>query len=287
MNDFFEGSRLDNVRNYLRAQFLNTGDKDYWRAYHFLSHPETWHRFTPVTNTSVDLRKRLRNRHCGRWTLNGVSVERNENKYLRLNCNCWDCDYCAPRKAARYKYSIRREAERLGLRRFLTLTLDPKIAPADSVRYLKACWAKLRVALQRRYGVAPTYICVMEFQKKTKMPHLHVLIDRYVDQAWVKDRWEEVGGGSHVDIRAVDIHRVSRYLSKYLTKELLMSAPKRSRRITVSKAVTLNEKTEKTHTWRILSGSIFRYFARALNPFGMQWGPDAVLQSFSEALSPI
>ena len=40
-----------------------------------------------------------------------------------------------------------------------------------------------------------------------------------------------------VDIRYVDVHRVSRYLSKYLTKELLMSASLRSRRVTTSRGM--------------------------------------------------
>jgi hypothetical protein len=35
-----------------------------------------------------------------------------------------------------------------------------------------------------------------------------------------------------VDIKLVDVHRVSHYLSKYLTKDLLLSAPSRCRRVT-------------------------------------------------------
>ena len=65
------------------------------------------------------------------------------------------------------------------LRRFVTLTLDPKRIEGDPVRYLNAVFAKLRVYLHRNYGVAPQYIRILEFQKNGN-PHLHILIDRYI-----------------------------------------------------------------------------------------------------------
>jgi hypothetical protein len=57
-----------------------------------------------------------------------------------------------------------------------------------------------------------------------------------------------VGGGRIVDIRLVDMHRISRYLSKYLTKELLLSAPKRSRRVTVSRGYAILCQSRATGT---------------------------------------
>jgi hypothetical protein len=71
----------------------------------------------------------------------------------------------------------------------------------------------------------------------TGMPHLHIIIDRYIEQSWLKRAWMEAGGGEHVDIRGVSMRAVSHYLKKYLTKELLCSAPKRSRGVTVSRAL--------------------------------------------------
>jgi hypothetical protein len=48
----------------------------------------------------------------------------------------------------------------------------------------------------------------------------------YLDyEAWISQAWQSVGGCRIVDIRLVDIHRVGAYLSKYLTKDLLLSAP--------------------------------------------------------------
>ncbi|MGC1296688.1 MAG: hypothetical protein WA869_16760 [Alloacidobacterium sp.] len=37
----------------------------------------------------------------------------------------------------------------------------------------------------------------------------------------MSEAWEAVGGGRIVDIKRVDLHRVSRYLSKCLTKQMI------------------------------------------------------------------
>ena len=75
-----------------------------------------------------------RGKYCARWTLKGVDLrtpvfENTFKRYLRVNCNCWDCSYCGPIKAKRYKAAIRQNAETYGLNKFLTLTLDPKKIP--------------------------------------------------------------------------------------------------------------------------------------------------------------
>jgi len=51
---------------------------------------------------------------------------------------------------------------------------------------------------------------------------------------------------------------VSRYLSKYLTKELLMSAPLRCRRVTTSRSIKLFEKQPTEVKWELLRVSIYR-----------------------------
>jgi hypothetical protein len=180
---------------------------------------------------------------CGRWTAR--LIESGVRTHLfRVNCKLWKCPRCGTRKAARYKHRIREVAEEYRLQRFVTLTVDPKkIGDQEPVPYLRDCWSKLRVYLKREFGLAPKYICVLEFQKNGN-PHLHILVDRFISQAWLKDTWQRIGGGEHVDIRHVDLHRVARYLSKYLTKELLLSAPLRSRRVTTSHGIHLNPKKD-------------------------------------------
>ena len=219
--------------------------------------------------------------------LNGAIARR--VRFQRLHCKCWGCSHCGPRKAKRYCRAICAAVEHRKLRRFVTLTLDPaKIAgpeeikvfrehleswknngghcccavcsklQADSVRYLRNCWNKLRTYLKRRCGVAPTFVVVIEFQKRTGMAHIHSMIDRYIDQSWLKESWEAVGGGQHVDIRFVDLHRAAVYISKYLAKEMLLDAPVGLRRVTTSRDIQLFVKKSGTDEWQIIKIPIDR-----------------------------
>jgi hypothetical protein len=78
-----------------------------------------------------------RGKHCGQFTVRGQTHGSPEVRFFRVNCKSWNCRYCAPRRAKRYKHAIRAKAESLQLRRFVTLTLDPKKIDGDPVRYLK------------------------------------------------------------------------------------------------------------------------------------------------------
>ena len=69
-------------------------------------------------------------------------------------------------------------------------------------------WAKWRIYLARRYGRRVVYLWVKERGSKSGL-HLHVLVDRYLPQKWISASWSAVGGGLVVDIRYVDLHRVS------------------------------------------------------------------------------
>jgi hypothetical protein len=222
---------------------------------------------------------------CGAHSLRGTSLDGKETRFHRLNCRCWDCSYCGPKRAARYKYAIRDAATELRLTRFLTLTLDPKKVTGDPVVYLRECWNKFRVYLRRGYGESPKFIAVLEFQKEKPgnpgLPHLHILTDRFIHQEWIKRTWQKIGGGMHVDIRLVDLHRVANYLSKYLTKDLLLSAPKRTRRVTTSRGICLNKKTEKKHRWVRLRAPINRlYEMYAAHALDLEYDEDEMLRSF-------
>ena len=148
-----------------------------------------------------------RNPYCGSFTLVGVSVDGSETQYQLGNCKSWTCGYCGPRRARRYKHAIRDAAEQLKLQRFITLTLDPQKVQGNPVDYLRSTFNKLRTYLRRKFGTAPKYIAVLEFHQNGN-PHLHILIDRFIEQAWLSAAWDAVGGGRIVDIRFVDLHRV-------------------------------------------------------------------------------
>jgi len=198
-------------------------------------------------------------RNCGAFTARGVSkFEAGKTRFCRIGCKCWSCSGCGPRRAAMYAVRIRQAAERLKLRTLLTLTLDPsKLHGEDSTKYINEVFADFRVYLRRRLRYAPPYIRVLEYQKNGNA-HLHVLLNCYLPQSWVSETWSVLGGGRIVDIKRVDMHRVSRYLSKYLTKEMLLDAPKRARRVTTSNGIRLLEKKPSDFEWRMIQIPILR-----------------------------
>jgi hypothetical protein len=219
--------------------------------------------------------------YCGCFTLAGQSLTGQETQYQRLNCKTWGCSHCGPRRAKRYRHGIRAVAEQLKLQRLVTLTLDPeKIQGADPVVHLRLTFNKLRTYLRRKCGSAPKYIAVLEFHENGK-PHLHVLIDRFIEQAWLSAAWNAIGGGRIVDIRFVDLHRVSHYLAKYLTVDLLLSAPRGVRRVTCSRGIVLLESGAKSHKWSLIRTTIFHLYARLfLLIVQSQYDEDHILSGF-------
>jgi len=199
-----------------------------------------------------------RGKFCGRWSIQGVDPETGRQKFRRINCGSWNCSYCGPRKARTARAAIRRVAEDLNLNYFLTLTLDPSKLENEkqAVPYLRLCFNKFRLYLKRKYGVPPSYICVLEFTQKG-VPHLHILFDRYIDQKWISRVWDSLGGGRIVFIKQVSVLNVAKYLSKYLTKELLLSAPKGSRRITTARSIKLFPHFNSKIVWELVKSSIF------------------------------
>jgi hypothetical protein len=205
--------------------------------------------------SSLDLNKINRNKFCGKWSVKGKADGAYGKvwRYARLGCKKWNCPRCGPRRAKRLRYEISKKANELQLTRFLTLTLDHKdVTAEDSLKYLRDCWNKFRVYLKRKYGQSITFISIVEPQKSGHA-HLHILVDRYIDQRWISDNWHAVGGGKMVFIKRVDIHRVSKYLSKYLTKEILSSGYfSKYRRYTTSRNIVLFAKPkEKWHLFMI------------------------------------
>jgi hypothetical protein len=225
----------------------------------------------PERVTYLDLLKNNRNnrplnrgRNCARITLRGTDLRPHMSekaiRYQRLNCNCWDCPFCGPKKQRLYREAIGLWAKNLGLNRFITLTLDPKkflpgISYLDfqelhdddpekqrlkklSAEYLRRCFSKLRVYLGREYGTSIKYICVLELHK-SGMPHLHLLVDRYIPIEWLRKSWTHVGGGFEIKIKRVQVRSAAAYISKYLSKQLRMKVPPRTRRITTSRSIRL------------------------------------------------
>lgn len=200
-----------------------------------------------------------RGKHCGRFSIRGIDPKTGRRVHRRVNCGSWACSYCGPRKACLAKKRIREQASKFGLCYFWTLTLAPREFddPQERVRHLRRIFNKFREYLKREYGVALTYICVLEFTKRG-VPHLHVLFDRRIEHEWVSTTWDRLGGGRVVWVKRVKVQNVTRYLSKYLTKDLLLSAPKGARRITTSRTVKLFPKFDSGIVWEFLRKSIWK-----------------------------
>lgn len=239
-------------------------------------------RNTLFNQIQINRNKELgRGPHCGRFTIRGTSPLTRATEFHRVNCKCWRCSFCGPKRAKHYRCAIRQVAEERQLRRFLTLTLDPKRVQGDPVQYLNRLFSKLRVYLRRRYGETPQYIRILEFQKNGN-PHLHILIDRFIPRAWIKAAWVALGGGYMVDIRQVNVNQVARYVSKYVTKEMLLSpVPARCRRVTTSREIKLFEKPPTDCKWELLKATIwFLYEMYAKNVVNSVNDEDGILESF-------
>jgi len=236
-----------------------------------------------------------RGKYCGRFSIKGKDPKTNRTVFRRINCGSWTCCYCGPRKAKRARRAIRAWAESLGLRYFLTLTLDPsKLRDwENAVSYLRQVFNKFREYLRRHFRVVPNFICILE-QTERGLPHLHILFDRYIEQRWISKTWDRLGGGRIVFIKQVTVRNVARYLSKYLTKELLLSAPKGTRRISTSRSIKLFPKYNSGISWELVRESIWQLlaahraasFRRQLDLFlsiTMQFDEESFLMSFEFA----
>jgi len=209
-------------------------------------------------SSSLDSKKHNRNGFCGRWSLRGHVQEGEEKhwRYGRLGCKRWTCPRCGPKKASRLRRAIINKAQENDLSRVLTLTLNPSSClPEESIPYIKECWSKFRTSLKRHSGRSIAFITILELQK-SGYAHLHILVDRYIAQQWISVAWQAVGGGKIVDIRRVDIHRIAPYLSKYLTKSILLTDfIKRVRRYTTSRTILLFVKSGNG-TWGLVKAPI-------------------------------
>lgn len=209
---------------------------------------------------------------CSHGTVYGPSRDvEGGTVFIRADCRKLSCPHCGPVKAKHYRLAIAKRANEHKLQRFMTLTLDPRKIPEDqdSVSYLRACFAKFRVYLGRKYGKEKvSYISIVELHRSGRA-HLHVLVGVYIPQEWISENWQRVGGGRIVDIRLVDIHNVARYLSKYVTKDLLLLVPASKKRISTSRNIRLFDAKEKSG-FRISLSPIWQFWDLVL---GRIWTP--------------
>src|SRR5215471_8247094 len=103
---------------------------------------------------------------CGNFTVVGPCKDKPGTcGHKRLLCDSLRCPHCRVKRARYVRSRIAELADRFQLKRFATLTLDPKRVPDEqrSDRYLRNCWRKMRVSLQRKFGTSVRFIAVREY----------------------------------------------------------------------------------------------------------------------------
>src|SRR5215470_14788153 len=192
---------------------------------------------------------------CGNFSVVGpLKGKPGQFGYKCLFCNSYRCNRCRNSKLKKLRARIAEIATKHKLQRMATLTLDRKRIRRGirSDRYIRECWRKMRVLLSRKYGHSLPFVGVLEFQENGTA-HLHVLLGVYVTQQWLSIAWQSIGGGQIVDIRFVDVHRVSAYLSVYLTGEKVVHTlsllPMRARVFTTSRSIVLWAKKRVASGW--------------------------------------
>jgi len=242
---------------------------------------------TRETESGKALRK-IRGFGCGNFSVVGpVKGKPGVFGHKALFCQSYRCNRCRKPKLRKVRARIAEIAQENKLTRMATLTLDPKKLTAKdrkhTDRYIRNCWRKFRVSLAREYKGSLPFVGVLEFQKNGNA-HLHVLFGQYIPQEWLSRAWQAIGGGEYVDIRFVDVHRVSAYLCVYLvgdkvahTLELL---PKRARIFTTSRSIVLWGK-KKASGWRLRREGIETFYNAAPNPANVRFEPVEDLKPFA------
>jgi len=180
-------------------------------------------------------------RYDCREVYRNMELEADDGEIAPFRCNSWDCYCCAHRMRCNLIEELDRLVEeRPELRRLLTLTLDPEKAPDDQAeqhRYLTERFNALRTELRDRWPDL-SYVWIRE-EGESENPHLHLLVDRYMEQAELSRLASRVGLGHIVDIRRVNARNAAKYLTKYLTKGALHDLPDGARRYGSSADVDL------------------------------------------------
>jgi len=171
-------------------------------------------------------------RYDCREVYKNMEMEAEDGETAAFRCGSWSCYCCAHRMRMNFIEELERLVEeRPGLRRFLTLTLNPDKAPADTEEqhsYLTERFNALRTELNDRYDDL-SYIWVRE-EGEGDNPHLHLVVDRYLPQSELSMLADRVGMGEVVNIKRISARNMAKYLTKYLTKGSMANLPKGANR---------------------------------------------------------
>lgn len=196
-------------------------------------------------------------RYDCRTVYRNMQNEADDGTTAPFRCGSWRCYCCGYRMRQNLIEEIQRVCRaRPELSRLLTLTLDPDRAPDDQDeqhRYITERWNALNTAIRDEFGPY-SFIWVRE-EQKSGVPHLHMLVSRYLPHDWLMETWDRLGGGSIVDIRAIkNVEKAAHYIGKYLTKDALSGLPKGTRRYGSSADIDLEVRGggDDDRDWRLM-----------------------------------
>jgi len=136
----------------------------------------------------------------------------------KINCGSWYCPRCAKRQKKKLQARLFNFFKREGII-FMTLTTrNYGQDPAEELINMGPHWMKLHKRMFRKYGKI-NYFRIIEFHDNGQ-PHMHVLLDKYIDQDWLSAQWENIHGAPVVDVRYKSKQHGVYYASKYVTKGL-------------------------------------------------------------------
>lgn len=156
---------------------------------------------------------------CGSWSIVKHVAEQPRLRVIHpLNCRCWECDECAPKRLKQ----LRAIALSGNPDRFITLTwraAHAALTPEQAREQIARAWNVALHRLRRRYKKRIEYFVVVE-TTKSGWPHLHILLrGPWIDQAYLSKVMKELIDAPIVDIRKIDNKgRAVAYVSKYISK---------------------------------------------------------------------
>ena len=159
------------------------------------------------------------------------------------------------------------------MRRLLTWTVSPDQGPTETEaqhEYITQRFNALRTELNDLYGDL-SYVWIRHEGDENGRPHLHLLVDRYLDQSVLSALAARVGLGEVVDIRRVNARNAAKYLTSYLGKGTLANLPKGLRRYGSSADISLEVRgggdSDDRREWDLLMDDY------EITPVGGQSGP--------------
>lgn len=167
--------------------------------------------------------------------------------------------------------------------------MDPRKGTAtESWPQIKSTWKKFQTYLARHVGKGVKFLWVIKAQKNG-YAHLHILLDRYVPQAWISKAWDRLGGGRIVFIVRANVRKSGPYLAKYLAKGFDGGLAQGQRRYGSSRDVKLGYAPgEKRGTWVLAKTSLEELYRRVESALLGEWkGEDGKLEGFESREAPL